>query len=136
MRSLARSRTAGYSGGHSLPGRRIAICSGAQVRFSVLTSNHMPPRPARRDEPLPERAPVRELEMVPTRGQYLYELEDPNVSGRGVTHVILARTAAEALMQLRASAFDFHKGAVLFDPLPDDELAPVSAAGSMCIAAS
>jgi hypothetical protein len=78
------------------------------------------------DEPLPERTPVRELEMVPTRRQYLYELEDPNVSGRGITQVILARNAAEALMQMRAPDVDFHKEAVLFDPLPDDKLAPVS----------
>jgi hypothetical protein len=78
------------------------------------------------DDPLPERTPVRELEMVPTRRQYLYELEDPNVSGRGITQVILARNAAEALMQMRAPDIDFHKEAVLFDPLPDDKLAPVS----------
>jgi hypothetical protein len=78
------------------------------------------------EAPLPGRAPVREIELVPTRRQYLYELANVNVSGRGVTRVTIARTAAEALGRLRSPDIDFEQEAVLFDPLPDAGLAPIS----------
>jgi hypothetical protein len=79
------------------------------------------------EAPLPARVPVREFTLVPTRRQYLYELEQPNVAGRGVSRVILTPTAAEALARLRSPDIDFEREAVLFDPLPyPADLGPVS----------
>src|SRR5262245_16015511 len=59
------------------------------------------------EEPLPGRTPARELELAAGRKQYLYELEEPNVSGRAVTRVTVARTAAEALTQQLSPDFDY-----------------------------
>ena len=78
------------------------------------------------DEPLPGRRAVLTMELVPTRTQYLYELTNPNVAGRGVTRVTIARTAAEALARMRAADYDGEQEAVLFDRLPDTDLVPVS----------
>ncbi len=78
------------------------------------------------EEPLPGRTPARELELVAGRKQYLYELEEPNVSGRAVTRVTVARTAAEALAYQLSPDFDYHNDAVVFDSLPYGNLVQVS----------
>jgi hypothetical protein len=78
------------------------------------------------EKPLPGHRPVHELDISPERRQYLYELPNANVSGRGVTGVTVVRTAAEALVRLRSPDFDFEEEAVLFDRLPDAALGPVS----------
>ena len=78
------------------------------------------------EEPLPGRTPARELELAAGRKQYLYELEEPNVSGRAVTRVTVARTAAEALAHQLSPDFDYHNDAVVFDSLPYGNLVQVS----------
>lgn len=76
-------------------------------------------------QPLQERTPVVQMDVGASRTQYLYELADPNVSGRGATEVTVARNAAEALARLRAPNHDFPNEAVLFESLPEGPLAPV-----------
>jgi len=78
------------------------------------------------EEPLPDRKPVRTINLVPNRSQYLYELEDANVAGRAVSRVTIARTAGEALTRMRAADMDFRREALLFEPLPDEPLGAVS----------
>lgn len=77
------------------------------------------------EQPLPNRTPVVRMGVGASRTQYLYELTDPNISGRAATKVIVARNAADALARLRAPDHDFRGEAVLFEPVPEGSLAPV-----------
>jgi hypothetical protein len=79
------------------------------------------------EHPLPERTPVLAIDVRPQRKQYLYELPDANVFGRAASRVTVARTATEALARMRSSDYDIRNEAVLFDPLPEGNLAPVFA---------
>ncbi len=79
------------------------------------------------EQPLPERTPVVTMDVGDARKQYLYELSDPNISGRAVSKVTVARNASDALARLRTPGFDFRDEAVLFEPLPEGPpLTPVS----------
>jgi hypothetical protein len=79
------------------------------------------------ERPWPERTPVVAMDVRPANKQYLYELRDPNVAGRAATRVTVVRTAAEAVARMRSPDHDITTEAVLFEPLPQGELAPVSA---------
>ncbi len=78
------------------------------------------------EQSLPGRVPALTIELDAHHRQYLYELTNPNVAGRGVVRVTTARTARQALERLRSPDYDFEKEAVLFDALPKTELVPVS----------
>lgn len=78
------------------------------------------------EEALPGRVPALTFELDAHHRQYLYEVPNPNVAGRGVVRVTTARTAREALERLRSPDYDFAKEAVLFEPLPKTELVRVS----------
>jgi hypothetical protein len=71
------------------------------------------------EQPLPDGTSVVQMDVGASGKQYLYELPDPNISGRAATKVIVAPNAAEALARLRAPDHDFPSEAVLFEPLPE-----------------
>jgi hypothetical protein len=78
------------------------------------------------EELLLDRTPALEIEIAPTRKQYLYEIENANVSGRGVTSVMVVKTAAQAVARLRSAEMNPENEAVLFDALPPGPLVPVA----------
>ena len=80
------------------------------------------------EELLLDRTPALEIEIAPTRKQYLYEIENANVSGRGVTSVMVVKTAAQAVARLRSAEMNLENEAVLFDTLPPGPLSPLHAA--------
>jgi hypothetical protein len=80
------------------------------------------------EELVPDRTPAVEIEIAPTRKQYLYELENANVSGRGVTRVMVVKTATQAGARLRSAEMNLENEAVLFDALPPGPLSPLHAA--------
>jgi hypothetical protein len=77
------------------------------------------------EQPLPQRTPVVQMDVGASRTQYLYELTDPNISGRAASKVMVVGNAAEALARMRAPDHDFRDEAVLFEPLPEGPLGPV-----------
>ncbi len=77
------------------------------------------------EQPLPARTPVVQMDVGASRTQYLYELADPNISGRAATKVAVVGNAADAVARLRAVGHDLRDEAVLFEPLPEGPLAPV-----------
>jgi hypothetical protein len=78
------------------------------------------------EQPLPGRVPALRFEIQPTREQYLYELSNPNLAGRGVVRWRAVRTAGEAVDRMRSPDYDPDREAVLFEALPKAELAAVS----------
>jgi hypothetical protein len=78
------------------------------------------------EAPLSDRVPTLKFEIQPTREQYLYELPNPNIGGRGVVRWTAVTTAGEAVERMRSPGYDYDREAVLFEPLPKTEFAPVS----------
>jgi hypothetical protein len=77
------------------------------------------------EEQLSGRKPVLELEVVPGRKQYLYELDKPNLAGRSPTTVTVVKTADKAIARLSSPDIDFEKEAVLLEQLPEGPLVSV-----------
>lgn len=70
-----------------------------------------------------------QIELVPGRNQFLYELERPNLGDYSPTRIHVASDATDAMKKMASPLFDFSKEIVVTDAIADADWIPASKSG-------